>query len=132
MLVMVLVIGVATPFLARSVGETNIDAVARELAAALRQARAEAIRTGDDAVFIVDTGEGSYRVGDGPPAPFPEDLQVELVTAQSELIDDTSGRIRFFRDGTATGGSVVLSEADRALEVSVIWLTGRVRIAEEE
>ena len=57
---------------------------------------------------------------------LPEDIALELFTARSELESDTVGRVRFFPDGSSTGGRITLSLAERRYMVDVDWLTGRV------
>ena len=52
---------------------------------------------------------------------------VLLLAACSE--QDT-GAIRFFPDGSSTGGRVTLMVGERSYAVDVDWLTGRVRVLE--
>ncbi len=109
----------------------EMKAAAREVAGVMRQARGQAIRDNREAAVLFDTERNVYRLGQDPrvhalnPA-----LQVSLVTAVSEQLDDTRGRIRFFPDGTSTGGRVTLSRNDRKLDITVDWLTGLVAISE--
>jgi hypothetical protein len=39
------------------------------------------------------------------------------------------GVIRFFGDGSSTGGSVTILQGERRSDVTVDWLTGRVSLA---
>ena len=57
-------------------------------------------------------------------------IGISLVTASSEL-EGQQGAIRFFPDGTSTGGRVRLSEDTRTKEIVVQWLTGHVKIRED-
>jgi general secretion pathway protein H len=57
-------------------------------------------------------------------------LELSLTTATSEQLDDVRGRIRFFPDGTSTGGRVTISRDDRKFDITVDWLTGLVAISE--
>ncbi len=61
---------------------------------------------------------------------IPTAISIDLVTAETELADAESGRIRFFPDGTSTGGTVTLRRGDRAFEVSVDWFDGLVELRE--
>ena len=44
----------------------------------------------------------------------------------------TGGAIRFFPDGSSTGGEIMLAGAAGTFFVRVDWLTGRIRIDEGE
>ena len=61
---------------------------------------------------------------------LPDDVQLELYTAQRELVGAKRGGIRFFPDGTSTGGRVTLRREGLRTEVGVEWLTGRIRVRE--
>jgi general secretion pathway protein H len=62
----------------------------------------------------------------------PPAIRLTLLTARREQIDETQGRIRFFPDGTSTGGAVRLRREARAYEVAVDWFDGRVSIDESQ
>jgi general secretion pathway protein H len=53
---------------------------------------------------------------------------MKLFTAQSDIVDEHVGAIRFYPDGGSTGGRVTLSAGERKFDVDVDWLTGRVAI----
>ncbi len=57
-----------------------------------------------------------------------ERLELKLFTAQSDLVNDKIGAIRFFADGGSNGGRVTIAAGERKYEVDVDWLTGRVAI----
>ena len=61
---------------------------------------------------------------------LPARLDLKLYTAQSEIVDDRRGAIRFYPDGSSTGGRVTVASGERKLLVDVDWLTGRVTIKE--
>ena len=109
----------------------EMKAAAREVAGVMRQARGQAIRDNREAVVLIDTERNVYRLGqDARDHTLNPALQVLLVTAASEQLDDTRGGIRFFPDGTSTGGRVTLSRNDRKFDITVDWLTGLVAISE--
>jgi general secretion pathway protein H len=68
--------------------------------------------------------------GAAKPRVLPERLELKLYTAQSEVRDERHGAIRFYPDGSSTGGRVTLAAGERKLLVDVDWLTGRVSIKE--
>jgi len=66
--------------------------------------------------------------GDPKVYTLPSRLDLSLFTAQSELVRDQTGSIRFFPDGSSTGGRVTLAAGDSKLAVDVDWVTGRVTL----
>ena len=62
--------------------------------------------------------------------PLPPWIRLGLFTAQSERIDAARGSIRFFPDGSSTGGRVTLATDRESYWVDVDWLTGRVSVLE--
>lgn len=103
---------------------------ARDVAAALRQARGVAVRDNRESVLIVDTDARTYRLDGGEARQLDRELQIALFTAESELIDEHAGGVRFFPDGTSTGGQVKLTSGKRDTAVRVDWLTGRVEVVD--
>jgi len=105
---------------------------ARDVANVLREARSRAINGNREVTVTVDVEGRSYRLdGDGgQPQSFSDGIAVTLKTAESEVTGPDTGRIRFFPDGTSTGGLVRLDRQGRVYEIEVDWLYGRVRVAE--
>ncbi|UCH75167.1 MAG: GspH/FimT family pseudopilin [Rhodospirillales bacterium] len=101
---------------------------AEELAAALRLARSEAIGRYAPATLLLDVERRVYRDADGVEHALAEDLDFSFVTARSELTGDKAGQIRFFPDGSATGGRVTVTDGGQAYIVNVDWLTGIVDV----
>ena len=55
---------------------------------------------------------------------------MKLYAAQSEVESARKGSIRFYADGSSTGGRITVSSGERKYLVDVDWLTGRVSIAD--
>ncbi|SDG51113.1 general secretion pathway protein H [Limimonas halophila] len=129
--VMGLIAALASPQLQRVLPGVEMDAEARTLAAALRETRARAVRTGRPAALTLDLRARQYAVPGDPPHALPEGIAVDAVTAVSTVAE--GGRrvaYRFFPDGTALGGRITLTRGGEALTVGVDWMTGRVSIAD--
>lgn len=117
------------PAFGTGVSTSELRAAARDLAAGLRVTRGEAIRTQRETTLEIDVEAKDYRTGDGERRyALPERLDVKLVTAEVEIIDEHRGAIRFYPDGSSTGGRITLSAGERRHVVDVHWLTGRVTI----
>lgn len=128
LVILVLAWAVAVPAL-RGTSSAELEAAARQLAAGLRQARSEAITRNRPYGLEIDVEARRFRLEDGGRSrAVSSDIDLDLYTARSERIDDARATIRFFPDGSSTGGRVGLRAGERAVAVDVDWLTGRIRI----
>ena len=108
-----------------------MKSTAREIVAVLREARSVAIRDNAEAFVLIDVEARTYGLGDGTSVQeLDPDLGLELVTASSEQLSESRGAIRFYPDGTSTGGRLTLTQNQRKYYVVVDWLTGRIELAE--
>jgi len=124
-----LLMALVPPLISAALPGVQLKATARSMAAGLRLAREEAIRGGRDVAFLLDVEGRSYRVeGDSRQVSLPAGLDLKLEGAASELQDDQVGGVRFYPDGSATGGRVLISREGRGYQVGVAWLTGRIAI----
>lgn len=124
-----LLYGLAAPMLRD--GSTGLDmkTASRQLAAGLRKTRSIAVTEQREAVLTLDVeGRMFSLTGDPKAYSLPKRLNLALFTAQSELVREKTGGIRFFPDGTSTGGRVTVSAGEARQTVDVDWVTGRVAI----
>jgi len=106
---------------------TKIKAAARDIVSALRYARGQALMTHREATVALDLESNSYTVsGRDKLYQIPEDIDVTVVTAQTELTGEGSANIRFFPDGSSTGGRVTLERGQTVWKIDINWLTGQV------
>jgi general secretion pathway protein H len=113
----------------RGGGDAGLRAAAHDVAAGLRRAQSEAVARNRAVAFVLDVNAHRFRVGaGGATRALPDDVALRLYTAGSELIDAATGAIRFYPDGSSTGGEITLSSETRDYHVAVDWLTGRVSI----
>ena len=125
-----LLLAVAPPLITAAIPGAELKASARRVAAGLRLAREEAIRTGHDIAFTLDLETHSFEVdGRFRRGKLPKGLDLKLEAAETEMLDEHRGAVRFFPDGSSTGGRVILSRHDAGYQVGVQWLTGRIRTA---
>jgi general secretion pathway protein H len=107
----------------------DLKYAARTLASGLRQAQTTAMSTRRDATLTIDLDQREYQVlGEKEAHKLPDDINLELFTAQSEVTGEKRGAIRFYPDGSSTGGRITVSSGERKFLVDVDWLTGRVSI----
>ncbi len=123
------VVGVSV---SRSVSGAEMRNAAREVTAALRHTRGQAIVRREQTVFSVDVDARTWQAAGGDPVRIPDGLDITLNTARSELTGERAGGIRFYPDGASTGGSVVLTAGEREWHVTVAWLTGEIGIDRDQ
>lgn len=136
-LLIVLVIAAAAfslilPNFSNTLANAELKGAAREVASALRHARNQAIARGREATFWLDVGYHYYRVDDrAKNFSLPNKIDLTLFTAESEITGEGRGAIRFFPDGSSTGGRVTLEIGQKKRLVDVNWLTGQVTVRAE-
>ena len=109
----------------------DLKAAARSLAAGLRAAQSVAMATRRDALLTVDMESREYiATGEQSVHSIPKSIDLKLYTAQTEVTSQQRGSIRFYPDGSSTGGRITVSSGERKYLVDVDWLTGRVAINE--
>jgi general secretion pathway protein H len=124
-----LLLAIVLPFGLHRGGHDALAGGAREIAGALRLARSRAILTNRPALFVVDVENGFYRPpGAGAAHAVPAGAHLSLYTAEQEQLGGSTGAIRFFPDGSSTGGGVALSFGGERYDVLVDWLTGGVSV----
>ncbi len=116
---------VALPAFGRRPAPTP-ELLARDLQAALRDTRTQALATGRTAAFVLDLAHRRYAGAGDRPRALPADATVNLHT-DAALVAGGIGRIAFYPDGGASGGSLRVERGGRAATVTVDWLTGAVR-----
>ena len=129
MTVMAAVAALATPMLDRVAPRLELRAAAQDLGTALRAARSAALRDNRETVVLIDVERRLFRTGSAGPASFlPEGTALTLLTATRERLDEARGRVRFYPDGTSTGGEVRLRRGSADYTVGIDWFDGTVRV----
>ncbi len=112
---------------------TELKAAARDIASALRFARGQALISHQETTVTIDLAENSYTVsGRDEVYAIPQAMDVTVVTGQKELTGDGLGSIRFFPDGSSTGGRITLEQGKAAQQVDINWLTGQIELNETD
>ena len=128
LVVLVIAYGIASPLVANLNGG-DLKGSARTIASALKRARNEAIAGRKETPLTFDLEARTLTVaGEGKPVQLPPKLDLQLFTVQQEQTSEKIAAIRFYPDGSSTGGRVTVGKDDRKFEIDVDWLTGRVRI----
>ena len=134
-IIVVLVIGaliymvvLSGPLLGKA-SAADLKAAARIIASGLRQAQTTAMATRRDAVLTIDVESREFVTTlDPTPRKLQGNIDLKLYAAQSEVTSERRGSIRFYPDGSSTGGRITVASGERKFLVDVDWLTGRVSI----
>jgi general secretion pathway protein H len=131
MAVLSLLLTTVPPLLSRALPGAELRGAAQQVTAGLRQARGRAIATGRDTALVLDLEARWFQVeGVQRRRPLPEGVGLRLTTAESEVAARRRGRVRFYPDGSSSGGRIILARAGRRWVVDVDWLTGRVTLGD--
>lgn len=132
MIVVLAIIGLAlalvVPNIGQGPGRYAVASTARDIAGALRLARDRAITQDRTVQFIAEQSAFSVN-GDGDLQRVPRGIALGVVGAERE--EEPNGRtdtIRFFPDGSSSGGRIDVTGAAAHYSVSIEWLNGNVSI----
>jgi general secretion pathway protein H len=103
----------------------------REVEASLRHARAQAMIRQQPVVWKMNIQEKNFWIEGGSEdarRSLHNGIEAKINTTSSEVESAAQGGIRFYPDGSSTGGSVDLTYNKQTYKVNVEWVTGRVSI----
>jgi general secretion pathway protein H len=108
----------------------DVKAAAFGLAEALRTARALAEVSGKETRVAINVADRAYALTlGGAVRRLPRRMGIRFRGPQGEVQGEDAA-IRFFPDGSSTGGELTLWEGGGAHHVRVHWLTGRISVDE--
>ncbi|TKR31033.1 type II secretion system protein GspH [Luteimonas gilva] len=105
---------------------------AKEIAANLRYARAQALTKGQPQKFVIDPRAHTWRATEDRRGEIPGKLGIVFTGTRGLQARAGEGAILFFPDGASTGGRVQLQSGKAAWNVDVAWLTGEVTLKRAE
>ena len=114
----------------KSLRSARITAASRDLVAALRYTRGQAIVKGKQQVLLLNLDDNSYTAPGKSAIKLPAEMHMQLTTAEQEVTGGNSGGIRFFADGSSTGGHISVLQDRREWRINVAWLTGEIELDE--
>ena len=133
-LVVVAIMGIAVAAIASAMGYSltgqQMRGASRDLVAALRYTRGQAIVKREAQVLMLNVDAKSYRAASRASVQLPPQFDLAIETARQEMISQGEGGIRFFPDGSSTGGNIELSRGDTVWRIDINWLTGEVSLRE--
>jgi general secretion pathway protein H len=123
------VAAVAMPQLSgRSSDRVRLDSAARRIVTALRVSRAIAILRNTETAVVIDVEHHEFSSPATAGSSLDPDIAVELTIASTERETTARGAIRFFPDGSSTGGDIFLRLTGRQMRICVNWASGETRL----
>ncbi|MEE9412664.1 MAG: GspH/FimT family pseudopilin [Methylococcales bacterium] len=135
MVIAVLAISIVGTSFTAGFSGAQLKAAVNDVASALRYTRGQAISAGEEAAFTLDVDKRSYTISTRKKVyKLADDLDLTVETAQSEINGEGKGSIRFYSDGSSSGGRVEIKSGHRKRYVDVNWLTGQIliQVADDE
>ncbi|MGI9419563.1 MAG: GspH/FimT family pseudopilin [Geminicoccaceae bacterium] len=107
----------------------ELDRATGAMTDGLRQVQSEAIFRHRENVFGIDVERRRFRPGRDPkPVELADAIDISFTTAREERLGDSTGQIRFFPDGSSTGGRIMLALGNRQNVIKIDWLTGLISV----
>lgn len=108
---------------------TRIQAAARDIASALRYAHGQALMSRQPVSVTVNLDDNSYSISNsGKIYHLDSQIDISVTVAEEEFNDGQQAGIRFFGDGSSTGGRITLEWGKQLRRIDVNWITGAVAI----
>jgi len=114
----------------KSLRSARVAGASRDIVAALRYTRGQAIVKGKQQVLMLNLDNNSYTAPGKSAVKLPDNMTLQIETAAQEVTSGNSGGIRFFPDGSSTGGHISVLQDRREWRINVAWLTGEIELDE--
>lgn len=103
----------------------------RQFVSALRSARGIAIRDKEDVSLKLDLENHRYYLpGDEQIRQLPDNFHFLYIPSFNRPADKAAVIIRFYADGSSTGGVIEMKSEEETYLVTIDWLTGKVHYDE--
>ncbi len=124
-----LVLTIVPPLLPNVIASSKAKTATRELAANLKKTRSLAITRQEEMTLSLNIENKTYTIDNKQKKiTLPDTSSLSIITARSEQLSEKEGRIRFFADGSSTGGQIKLVYEQKEYLININWLTGNIKI----
>jgi general secretion pathway protein H len=130
MVMIAVLAGLVATSMTDSLRKAKIRAVSKNLVSAMRYTRGQAVVKHEQKTITFNVEDKTYQAPRKKVVHIPDEIEINVYTADSEVADETKGSIRFFSDGSSTGGWVKLTHKNKIWKINVNWLTGEIAMIE--
>jgi len=128
MVMLAVIAGVVAFNMSGSLKASEIRAASRDMVAALRYTRSQAMVKHQEQKLMINLRDKSYKAPGKTAVKLPAEMEIKVFAAESDIASETSAGIRFFSDGSSNGGRVTLMMGERFWRINIAWLTGEIRV----
>lgn len=122
-------LSVVGPNIGQSLDTARLKASVRTMLTTARNARSLARAEQREVRLLIDVESRTFRLDEQTDLPIrPAATKIEVTAAESERVSENVIGVRFFADGSATGGRINFSLAERHHAIDIDWLTGLAEI----
>ena len=121
-------LAVVVPNVSQTLDTMRLKASVRSMLATAKSARNIAQAEQREVKLTIDVGSRTYHIDKQPSLLIrPAATTLEVTAVESEHISENTSGIRFFPDGSSTGGRVDFFLAQQHHTIEIDWLTGYVK-----
>lgn len=135
LLLVIVIVAMAAAIAAPQIGSGNqtakLNSAVRDVSSAFRFARGQALTHHKEISVIFNLQNNSYQITDKNKLFYlASAIEITLNVAQSQIISEDEGGVRFFSDGSSTGGQIILEIEQDKRQIDINWLTGQVTLGD--
>ncbi len=123
-----LILGLSAVFFTGFLPAAKFDATGREISAIIRHTRSLARINMESRTFMIDLDNNSYGIVGVPVKYIPQGILIKVIDPFSGEITHGKYSIVFNPAGAMTGGTMILSQGKRILQIELDPITGAVLI----
>jgi len=124
--IVILILGLSSLFFAGFLPRAKFDATGREISAMIRHTRALARMNMESQIFTIDLDNRTYGIAQATVKDIPKGILVKIIDPFSGEISHGKYSIVFNPAGGVTGGSIILFQGKRILQIAMDPITGAV------
>jgi len=134
-----LLVALVPPAISAAVPGVRLKVAARDFAMTLRHARNLAITRGEETDVVIAVEPPQYVIAGGNPSKLSGNMDLDVrvgafvAATQLSTFADALPRdkftLRFYPDGSASGGEIKISQGRSAYLIDVDWLLGSISIS---
>ncbi|GAA6150601.1 GspH/FimT family pseudopilin [Pseudoteredinibacter isoporae] len=119
--------GAALPAMGRMYDAMQYRDTVRSILSSTKAARFKALSTGRSVDWVYNANAREISVNDKLQQTLDESFSVQITSARDLSGDDRRAVIRFYPDGSSSGGDVRIEhETGKGMQIKVDWLFGRI------
>ena len=122
-------IAVVVPRLGHAIGSQKYKNAMREMMVLMRAAREDAQQESRTTELWLNVDEKTFgRKSSSKIHHLPATSKINFETFEQGLMNESTGVVRFYPDGTSSGGEIATDFDGLTMSLRVSWITGRIQL----